>query len=85
MMNDETKTQSSGRTLKKVMDIVEKNQEEYEGYKENYVSRIAEKLDYSKPTIISAFDFLEYELEIAKTWREGNKRYIRLTVDRGHE
>jgi len=84
-MEDNTKTQSSGRTLKKVMDVVEKNQEEYEGYKENYVSTIAKKLHLSKPTIISAFDFLEYELEIAKTWREGNKRYIRLTVDRGHE
>jgi len=84
-MEDNTKTQSSGRTLKKVMDVVEKNQEEYEGYKENYVSTIAKKLNLSKPTIISAFDFLEYELEIAKTWREGNKRYIRLTVDRGHE
>lgn len=84
-MSEETKTQSSGRTLKKVMDIVEKNQEEYEGYQENYVTRISEKLGLSKPTIISAFDFLEYELEIAKTWREGNKRYIRLTVDRGHE
>jgi len=84
-MEDNTKTQSSGRTLKKVMDIVEKNQEEYEGYKENYVTKISEKLELSKPTIISAFDFLEYELEIAKTWKEGNKRYIRLTVDRGHD
>ena len=85
MTEEEPKTQSSGRTLKKVMDVVEKNQEEYEGYKENYVTRIADELDLSKPTIINAFNFLEYELEIAKTWREGNKRYIRLTIDRGHE
>lgn len=81
----EVKTQSSGQTIKKVMDLVEKNQEEYEGYKENYVSKIANELNLSKPTIISAFNFLEFELEIAKTWREGNKRYIRLTIDRGHE
>jgi len=85
MTDDNPKTQSSGRTLKKVMDLVEENQEEYEGYKENYVSKIADELNLSKPTIISAFDFLEYELELAKTWREGNKRYIRLTVDRGHD
>lgn len=84
-MTDKPKTQSSGKTIKKVMDIVEQNQQEYDGYKENYVSEIADHLDLSKPTIISAFDFLEYELEVAKTWKEGNKRYIRLTIDRGHE
>jgi hypothetical protein len=64
---------------------VEDNQQEYEGYKENYVTALADKLDRSKPTILDAFDFLEFELEIAKTWKEGNKRYIRLTIDRGRE
>lgn len=67
------------------MDIVEQNQQQYEGHKENYVTEIADKLSLSKRTIISAFDFLEHELEIARTWKEGNKRYIRLTIDRGHE
>jgi uncharacterized protein YjbJ (UPF0337 family) len=81
----ETKTQTSGKTIKKLMDVVEKNQQQYEGYKESYVSKIANEIDRSKPTIVDAFDFLAYELEIARTWKEGNKRYIRLTIDRGHE
>jgi hypothetical protein len=81
----DVKTQSSGKTIAQVMDAVEDNQQEYEGYKENYVTALADKLDRSKPTILDAFDFLEFELEIAKTWKEGNKRYIRLTIDRGRE
>jgi hypothetical protein len=81
----DVKTQSSGKTIAQVMDAVEDNQQEYEGYKKNYVTALADKLDRNKDTIVDAFDFLEFELEIAKTWKEGNKRYIRLTVDRGRE
>lgn len=82
---DKESVSSSGKTLKELLDSIEQNQDEYEGYKENYVSNIADELGLSKPTVISAFNFLEDEMGIAKTWKEGNKRYIELRVNRGHE
>jgi len=72
-------TNTSEDTLDAVITEVWKNQEkDVDGEKENYLKNIADNIGRHYRSVKRAVDFLE-KWGLAKTWRQGNKKCVRLT------
>jgi len=70
---------TSENTLDEVIRFIWKNQrDEVEGERKNYFNNIADSLDIHKDTVRRAVNWLE-SWGLAKTWKEGNKRCVRIT------
>lgn len=74
---------SSDQTKDMVLEYCWKNQiSEVDGEEKNYLSGMADKFKVHIDTITRAVDWLE-KWGIVKTWRDGNKRLVRVTIDLG--
>lgn len=74
---------SSDQTKDMVLEYCWKNQiSEVDGEEKNYLSGMADEFNLHIDTITRAVDWLE-KWGIVKTWRDGNKRLVRVTVDLG--
>lgn len=70
---------TSQDSLDAVIREIWKNQEkDVDGEKENYLTNIAEQTNRKVDTVSRAVNFLE-EWGLAKTWKQGNKKCVRIT------
>lgn len=79
-------TGSRWETMREIIFWVWENQKDVESEKKNYIGNIAEGIGIHRITVSRAVEALE-EVKLVKTWREGNKKYVRLTwnPERGAE
>lgn len=72
---------TSEDTLNAVIPKIWSNQQkEVDGEEENYIRGLAEETNRKPETVARAIDFLE-RWGLAKTWKRGSKRLVRLTWD----